>query len=108
MYICSSGRRSVFVYCTGFASMMPGWMRAAVEGDRRMMDHLMRVVAAALLAVMVVAEALSLDYYDDKCPGAEAAVTAAVRQAMATDRTVPAGLLRMHFHDCFVRVSREI
>ncbi|TVU27573.1 hypothetical protein EJB05_19064, partial [Eragrostis curvula] len=73
------------------------------EGDRRMMDLRMRVVAAALLAVMAVAEALSLDYYDDKCPGAEAAVTAAVRQAMATDRTVPAGLLRMHFHDCFVR-----
>lgn len=49
-------------------------------------------------------EALSLDYYDERCPQAEAAVTTAVKQAMAKDQTVPAALLRMHFHDCFVRV----
>ncbi|CAN6232784.1 unnamed protein product [Urochloa humidicola] len=62
------------------------------------------LVAAAVLVVLGGgAEALSLDLYDEKCPAAEAAVTAAVRQAMAKDRTVAAGLLRMHFHDCFVR-----
>ncbi|CAL4886190.1 unnamed protein product [Urochloa decumbens] len=65
------------------------------------------LVAAAVLVVLGggggAAEALSLDLYDEKCPAAEAAVTAAVRQAMAKDRTVAAGLLRMHFHDCFVR-----
>jgi peroxidase len=62
----------------------------------------------ALLALAAVAlrrgDALSLDLYDVTCPEVEAAVTAAVRQAMANDRTVAAGLLRMHFHDCFVRV----
>ena len=47
--------------------------------------------------------ALSLGHYRQSCPRAEAAVTAAVKQAMAKDRTVPAGLLRLHFHDCFVR-----
>ncbi|RCV09102.1 hypothetical protein SEVIR_1G386700v4 [Setaria viridis] len=62
---------------------------------------LMAVAAAA--ALLGGAEALSLDLYDETCPEAEAAVTAAVRQAMAKDRTVAAGLLRMHFHDCFVR-----
>ncbi|XP_062220881.1 peroxidase 64 [Phragmites australis] len=65
------------------------------------------VLLLALVASVVLegqrGEALSLDYYDETCPEAEAAVTAAVRQAMANDRTVPAGLLRMHFHDCFVR-----
>ncbi|CAN6279480.1 unnamed protein product [Urochloa humidicola] len=67
------------------------------------------LLAAAAALVVVLggggggAEALSLDLYDEKCPAAEAAVTAAVRQAMAKDRTVAAGLLRMHFHDCFVR-----
>lgn len=65
---------------------------------------MMSLVLAALLLLAVKAHGLSLDYYDDKCPGAEAAVTAAVRQAMAKDSTVPAGLLRLHFHDCFVRV----
>jgi peroxidase len=67
---------------------------------------------AALLLLVLAAvalrcgDALSLDLYDESCPEAEAAVTAAVRQAMANDRTVAAGLLRMHFHDCFVRVRR--
>jgi peroxidase len=65
---------------------------------------LLVAIAVVVLQVVQGGDALSMDYYDDKCPEAEAAVTAAVRQAMAKDRTVPAGLLRMHFHDCFVRV----
>ncbi|KAL5716128.1 peroxidase [Ranunculus cassubicifolius] len=48
-------------------------------------------------------EALSLNYYDKTCPNAEAAITSAVKKAMSNDRTVPAALLRMHFHDCFIR-----
>ncbi|PNT69749.1 hypothetical protein BRADI_3g60880v3 [Brachypodium distachyon] len=48
-------------------------------------------------------EALSLEHYRQSCPKAEAAVTAAVKQAMSSDHTVPAALLRLHFHDCFVR-----
>ncbi|ONK64404.1 uncharacterized protein A4U43_C07F25500 [Asparagus officinalis] len=47
--------------------------------------------------------ALSLDYYTETCPKVEEAVTAAVKKATANDRTVPAALLRMHFHDCFIR-----
>ncbi|KAL6912385.1 hypothetical protein ACP4OV_001190 [Aristida adscensionis] len=73
------------------------------SGRRRMV----LVVGVVLAGVMWLqgrgGEALSLDYYDQRCPQAEAAVTAAVRQAMAKDRTVAAGLLRLHFHDCFVR-----
>ncbi|XP_066379263.1 peroxidase 1-like [Miscanthus floridulus] len=65
---------------------------------------LLLLVLSVLAAVALrCGDALSLDLYDESCPEAEAAVTAAVRQAMANDRTVAAGLLRMHFHDCFVR-----
>ena len=56
-----------------------------------------------LVLVLGGGEALSLDHYHQSCPKAEAAVTATVKQAMANDKTVPAALLRMHFHDCFVR-----
>jgi len=70
---------------------------------------LLLVLLLVLAAVALrCGDALSLDLYDESCPEAEAAVTAAVRQAMANDRTVAAGLLRMHFHDCFVRVRRFI
>nr|CAB3448443.1 unnamed protein product [Digitaria exilis] len=61
------------------------------------------VVVLGLGLGLSVGEALSLDLYEETCPQVEAAVTAAVRQAMAKDSTVAAGLLRMHFHDCFVR-----
>ncbi|KAJ4836912.1 Peroxidase 64 [Turnera subulata] len=47
--------------------------------------------------------ALSLNYYEKTCPDVETVVTEAVKKAMAKDKTVPAALLRMHFHDCFIR-----
>ncbi|XP_020585544.1 peroxidase 64 [Phalaenopsis equestris] len=47
--------------------------------------------------------ALSINYYEKSCPTAENLVTAAVKKGMDNDKTVPAALLRMHFHDCFIR-----
>ncbi|KAJ3672385.1 hypothetical protein LUZ60_007106 [Juncus effusus] len=61
------------------------------------------IASLLMLCFLHVANGLSLNYYDNACPNYEATVTSAVKQAMAVDRTVPAALLRMHFHDCFVR-----
>ncbi|KAM7257916.1 hypothetical protein ACFE04_013657 [Oxalis oulophora] len=47
--------------------------------------------------------ALSSNYYNNKCPQLESIVTKVVKRAMLNDKTVPAALLRMHFHDCFIR-----
>lgn len=60
------------------------------------------------LAVSFNVEALSPHYYDQSCPQADHIVTNAVKNAMSSDKTVPAALLRMHFHDCFVRVRTKI
>ncbi|KAJ8624775.1 hypothetical protein MRB53_033305 [Persea americana] len=46
---------------------------------------------------------LSLNYYDKTCPQAEAIITNVVKKAVMADKKVPAALLRMHFHDCFIR-----
>ncbi|PKI75155.1 hypothetical protein CRG98_004490 [Punica granatum] len=71
----------------------------------------MRAVALAVfLGLLVVIQvfpssvaASSTKYYDHSCPQLESLVTNAVKKAMKNDNTVPAALLRMHFHDCFIR-----
>ncbi|GAA0148266.1 peroxidase [Lithospermum erythrorhizon] len=41
-------------------------------------------------------------YYGRTCPRAESIVTSSVRSAFRSNPTIAPGLLRMHFHDCFV------
>ncbi|KAL6658774.1 hypothetical protein ACP70R_002814 [Stipagrostis hirtigluma subsp. patula] len=59
-------------------------------------------VAAALVAAPGAA-ALSMDYYGMSCPFAEFIVRTVVSDALMKDPTLAAGLLRLHFHDCFVQ-----
>ncbi|MCO5583666.1 hypothetical protein L7F22_037579 [Adiantum nelumboides] len=42
-------------------------------------------------------------FYDRSCPTAESLVKAIVRAHTQADITIPSALLRLHFHDCFVR-----
>lgn len=47
---------------------------------------------------------LDAHYYDKTCPEAENIIYEAVRNATTFDPKVPARILRMFFHDCFIRV----
>lgn len=55
-------------------------------------------------AKLTSVHALSMQYYAIQCPLAEMFVKNTVNQALQNDPTLAAGLLRMHFHDCFVEV----
>ncbi|KAK1302837.1 Peroxidase N1 [Acorus calamus] len=51
----------------------------------------------------VRAEGTSVGFYDSSCPQAESVVRSTVQDHFNTDPTIAPGLLRMHFHDCFVK-----
>ncbi|XP_062144894.1 peroxidase 64-like [Alnus glutinosa] len=68
----------------------------------------MASIVAILSSVLIFSafspgSSLSLNYYEKTCPHAESIITYAVKNAASKDKTVPAALLRMHFHDCFIR-----
>uniref|UniRef100_M1APA8 Peroxidase n=1 Tax=Solanum tuberosum TaxID=4113 RepID=M1APA8_SOLTU len=54
------------------------------------------------LAAIVSAQ-LQVGFYKARCPTAETIVRDTVRTRFSSDRTITAALLRMYFHDCFVR-----
>ncbi|RCV45750.1 hypothetical protein SETIT_9G478200v2 [Setaria italica] len=57
---------------------------------------------AAALGGGVRAQQLSTGYYDGSCPQVHDTVRLIIQQELAAVPGVLAGLLRLHFHDCFV------
>ncbi|KAK1365872.1 Peroxidase [Heracleum sosnowskyi] len=51
----------------------------------------------------IVMADLRVGFYNSTCPNAESIVRQVVQNRFKTDPSITAALLRMHFHDCFVR-----
>jgi len=63
------------------------------------------VRAFVLLALATTAfSQLSPNFYDNSCPHALSTIQSVVRTAIYKERRIGASLLRLHFHDCFVKV----
>ncbi|KAF7032178.1 hypothetical protein CFC21_043387 [Triticum aestivum] len=46
---------------------------------------------------------LSSSFYDDSCPSAHDIVRRVIQSARVANARIPASLIRLHFHDCFVQ-----
>ncbi|MED6223718.1 Cationic peroxidase 2 [Stylosanthes scabra] len=55
------------------------------------------------LALTLVSLGSVVGFYSSTCPGAESIVRSTVQSHLNSDLSLAAGLLRMHFHDCFVQ-----
>ena len=62
------------------------------------------IVFLVLITVPQSKAALDSHYYDQTCPEAEKIILDTVQNASMHDPKVPARILRMFFHDYFVRV----
>ncbi|CAN6358638.1 unnamed protein product [Urochloa humidicola] len=59
--------------------------------------------ATLLTALLSATACLDVGFYDTRCPSAEIIVQQTVATAFRNDSGVAPALIRMHFHDCFVR-----
>lgn len=65
------------------------------------------ILGSLMILVMTsaVQAQLKTGFYSTSCPNAEAIVRSTVVSHFSKDLTIAPGLLRLHFHDCFVQVS---
>lgn len=68
------------------------------------MDAILGYLIILVMTSAVQAQ-LKAGFYSTPCPNAEAIVGSTVVSHFSKDLTIAPGLLRLHFHDCFVQVS---
>jgi peroxidase len=67
---------------------------------------LLVVLVVVALSATAASAQLSSTFYDTSCPKALATIKSGVTAAVSSNPRMGASLLRLHFHDYFVNVSK--
>jgi len=71
------------------------------------LNFLLVFSSLALLPLCFADGPLYPQFYGHSCPKVQQIVQGVVAKAVAKERRMAASLLRLHFHDCFVKVLRK-
>ena len=82
-------------------------------------NSVLNAIGVVILGVAITATVLLLpmceagqqpteNFYMQSCPWAESIVKQVVTKHIAADPTLAGSVLRLHFHDCFVRVCQKL
>ncbi|XWS68318.1 hypothetical protein CRYUN_Cryun04dG0080100 [Craigia yunnanensis] len=74
-------------------------MKGAYSSPR----NLVVILLFAMAVDLVQGQGTRVGFYSTSCPRAESIVTSTVQSHFRSNPTIAPGLLRMHFHDCFVQ-----
>ncbi|KAI3829358.1 hypothetical protein L1987_03478 [Smallanthus sonchifolius] len=66
---------------------------------------LQMMVVLAIFSLHAEGQGLKLGFYEKSCPHAEKIVSKVIKDVMAVAPSLSGPLLRMHFHDCFIRTK---
>ena len=80
--------------------------RMAVRGGRVGGVRQLLLLVVSLMSLVHGTAALKVGFYNGiGCPNVESTVKAVVQSRFKSDKTITPALLRLFFHDCFVKVS---
>lgn len=76
--------------------------------QKQLLSVFIQLMFVCLALDLANAQGLKLGFYQKKCPKAESIIKQTTAKFISRDPTLAAPILRMHFHDCFVRVCCSI
>ncbi|XP_021283458.1 peroxidase N1-like [Herrania umbratica] len=74
-----------------------------MEGAYASPRFLAMILMFAMVTALVQGQGTRVGFYSRTCPRAESIVRSTVQRHFQSNPAIAPGLLRMHFHDCFVR-----
>lgn len=82
----------LFVQCIGMAIALLG-------------SNDLKVASLPVVSPKVVTRPLSNTYYQNSCPNLEGIIQQKMQALIKKDTSLIASIIRLHFHDCIIRVS---